>query len=239
MNRGTRKWGAWIVAALAAISAPAWASPAKPAQDAQAAAEKDKAFEIGTVTITFSGLGRRNRVTVIRYRKSDLTVVGVVENGKDVPPEKFERYKRELEKALEYPRTRDLLSRLEDLEKTIKRMDPPNREQRLELDKLLDDLSALIPKLSPVNKSVLAGKVFEKGILALLQAHKFISPDEEVRLVIRKSKCEVNGHDLPPDVSDEIFRLWEISQGTPLQPGERVTIIFDKKKEAETPRHPL
>jgi hypothetical protein len=246
MNRGALRLGAWIVSAFAAVSAPAWALPPRPAQDAQAVTEKDKASEIGTITITLSGVGRRNKTTVIRYRKSDLSIVGVVENGRDVPPEKFDRYQEELRRALEYPRTRDLLGRMEDLTKSIKRMGPLNHEQRLELDKLLADINSLIPKLSPDKKPILEPlyfqmfhKIFETTVLVLLRERKFVAPDEEVRLVMRKSKCEVNGREIPPDLSDEILRLWEKCEGTPLQASERVTIIFGSKKDAEIPRRPL
>jgi hypothetical protein len=226
--------GPMLCAAGTAFLVPSGQDEAK-----KAGAEKDKIPEIGTVTITQSGVGRRNKVTVIRYRKSDLAVVGVTENGQDIPPGRFERYQEELLKALDYPRMRDLVDRFEETKKYLKNMDPLDRKKRLELDKLLDELSAFLSKASPGRKAGLdpqvrrlSNRVFETAVLALVRGRKIVSPGDEVRLVMRRSECELNGRALPPDLSEEILRLWEKTQGAALKAGERVTIIFDSEKDA-------
>ncbi|MDH4272543.1 MAG: hypothetical protein OEW18_11285, partial [Candidatus Aminicenantes bacterium] len=116
---------------------------------------------------------------------------------------------------------------------------PMSREQRLQLDELLRDLDSFLSQVSRANKTnlgrgfeELARVAFQRLARALLVEGEFLSPGEDVRLVLRKSGCALNGRDLPRATSDEILDLWEKCFGTPLQAGEKITYIFDPDKVA-------
>lgn len=206
-----------------------------------ASADQAQASDIGTVTITLSGVGRPRKTTVIRYRKSDFTIIGVNENGKEIPPDKFGRYEEELRKALEYPRIRDLLDRIDAFKKALKSKRPASPEQHRQLDTLLRDLDSFLSQISPGNKKALFGPrydeftraAFQKLARALLTEGQFLSPGEDVLLILRKSGCALNGRDLPQSTSDKILELWEECFGTPIKAGERIIYIFDPDKEGK------
>lgn len=232
-----------VMAAGILVSISAWPAPPETVQDKPAAqAEMEDAANIGKVIITTSGAFRRDKETVIRYRKSDLSVLSVTVNGQDIPPDRFDRYKDELMKALEYPRLRNLVERVEAIQKSLKSITPLDRDQRARLDSLLGDLEKFLAEVSPANKSVLdplhrklADAAFEKLIREFLLSKKLLSPDEEVRLVMRMTGCAVNGRDLPADVSAEILRIWDEYQDVPLKAGQTITYIFDPVREPERP----
>jgi len=207
------------------------------------AADKAQAPEIGTVTIKVSGVGRHDKATVIRYRKSDLAIVAVTENGKEKPSDRFDRYRDDLMKALEYPRIRDLLIRIDELKKSLTYESRLMSGQRPRLDKLLDDLNSFLAQASSANKTALGpgfdelrSVAFQKLARAMLVEGKFLSPGGDVRLVLKESGCALNGRDLPPAASREILDLWDRCYGAPLQPGERITYIFDPDRESEERR---
>jgi len=235
--------GALVVSMLAAgpmlsTARTSFLGPSGQETSKKAAAEQDQASDVGTVTITQSGVGRHNKTTVIRYRSSDFAIVAVTENGKEIPPDRFGRYRDELMKALEYPRTRDFLDRIKAVKKALESKPPMSREQRLQLDKLLGDLDDFLAHRSPASQDVqslyhqLSNIAFESLARALLLEGGFLSRGEEVRLVLRKSGCALNGRDLPRATSDEILDLWEKCRETPLQAGEKITYIFNPDKEA-------
>ena len=145
-------------AALAAgilVSISTWAASPDTVQDKPSAqAEKENAANIGEVIITMSGVGRKDKETVIRYRKSDLSVLSVTVNGLDIPPDRLGRFKDDLMKALEYPRLRELLDRMEAVEKSIRSMRPMNGDKGRALDELLKELDGFLARVSPDNKNV-------------------------------------------------------------------------------------
>lgn len=235
-----KKWGAAALAASLAVSVFAWASPPDTVQDKPAQAEREDAANVGKVVITSSGVGRKDKETVIRYRKSDYSIVSVTVSGQEIPPSRFDSYKDDLMKALEYPRMRELLDRMDAIEKSLKSMGPMNSDRSRALDKLLDDMDKFLSQVSPDNRKVLdplvsklANAAFEKSVRELLLAGKHLSPGEDVRLMMRTSGCSVNGRELPSDVSDEILRLWRKFQGAPLKVGEKITYIFDPSRKPE------
>jgi hypothetical protein len=237
-----KKWGAAALAASIAVSVFAWASPPDTVQDKPAQTEREDAANVGKVVITTSGVGRRDKETVIRYRKSDFSVLSVTVNGLDIPPDRFGPFKDDLMKALEYPRLRELLDRMEAVEKSIRSLGPMNSDNGRALDELLKDLDGFLARVSPDNRKVLdplvsklANAAFEKNVRELLLAKSHLLPGEDVRLKIRTSRCSVNGRELPSDVSDEILRLWAKFQGEPVKAGERITYIFDPVREPEKP----
>ena len=234
--------GALVVSMLAAgpmlsTARTSFLGPSGQEAAKKASADEAQASEIGTVTITQSGVGRHNKTTVIRYRRSDFSIVAVTENGKEIPADRFGRYQDELMKALEYPRMRDLLDRIKAVKKALESKPPMSREQHLQLDELLRDLDSFLSQVSRANKTnlgrgfeELARVAFQRLARALLVEGEFLSPGEDVRLVLRKSGCALNGRDLPRATSDEILDLWEKCFGTPLQAGEKITYIFDPDK---------
>lgn len=202
--------------------------------------DKAQASDIGTVTIKLSGIGRQNKATVIRYRKSDFAIVAVTENGKDIPPDRWGEYKDQLTKALEYPRIRDLLIRIDEFKKSLTYESRLTSEQRLRFDKLLGDLNGFLAQASSANKTVLGPGfdklryvAFEKLARAMLIESRFLSPGGEVRLILKESGCALNGRELPLAMSHEILDLWERCFGTSLQSGERITYIFNPDRESE------
>jgi len=198
---------------------------------------KDETGDIGKVIITNSGFLRKNKVTVIRYRKSDLSIISVSVNDKEMPSDRFGEYRAELLKALEYPRIRDFQDRIDSIEKGLKSLGPLDLEKRRQLDKLLSDLDAFLAQASPSNRDILDplvkklnGAAFQKQVRELLAGKKLLSPGEGVELMMRSSRCEVNGRKLPRDVADEILSLWVRFAGEPVGPSERIRYIFDPER---------
>jgi hypothetical protein len=197
----------------------------------------EKAGDVGTLAITESGFLRKNKVTEIRYRKSDFSIVSVSVNGEAVPSSRFGEYRDVLLKALEYPRIRDFQARIEAIEKGLKSLGPVDPGKRGQLDRLLADLEEFIARASPSNRAILdplvkslSSTAFQKLVRELLVEKKLLSPGEGVRLMMRSSQCEVNGRELPPDVAAEILSLWAKYSGEPISDGEKVTFIFDPER---------
>jgi hypothetical protein len=211
--------------------------PATVMYGAEVQKPKTEAGDVGKVVITESGFLRKNKVTEIHYRKSDLSIVSVAVNDKEIPSGRFAEYRDVLLKALEYPRIRDFQARIEAIEKNLKSLGPLDAEKRGKLDALLADLEEFLAQASPSNRmsldplvKKLNGVAFQMLVRELLTEKKLLMPGEDVELRMRTSRCEVNGRELPPEVADEVLSLWVKYAGEPIRPNERVRFIFDPER---------
>ena len=222
------------------VSVSAFPAGARPGLDRQAGEKIESASDIGKITITRTGVLSRKKLTVIRYRKSDLAIIGVTDNGREIPADQFETYRGVLTQTLEHPRLRELLARIDQVQKALDSGNPLSPELSRQLGRLFAEVDAFASRVSPANKIVIESRrdrlsqaAFHKAVSALLTENKLAASGDKVRLVIRPTGCAVNHRSLSDEISKEVHRIWRDTGRTEIQKGDTIIMEFDIRDKTE------
>lgn len=189
---------------------------------------------IGTVTITRSGF-RKDSKLEIRYRKHDRKIMGVTDNGKEIPENKFHKYEKKLSGALESTTVSERLPEFDDLAKRLDSGDMPDSVKLDEITSVLVEIDKLESGLARTYKGLFEAKQrmillanLRHEILDALASHRFILKNECRELAISSDACWIDGERLSDEAFQIVHSLWQKYKERDLEPDEKTTIIFNE-----------
>jgi hypothetical protein len=180
------------------------AAPAAQEKESSDVAQDKRPSTIKELTIRNSGFRSRSTI-VIRYRDEDKKIVGVTENGKNLPASEFSRYESVMRKILELPQIDRLIpdierakrraesARISEESKIREMLELRRRLEGLESDiarryrdinelQLMNELNRMAEKISESSDLSQEEKIAQiKDVLAKIQAMESAKKEEDRR----------------------------------------------------------
>ncbi|MBT3228044.1 MAG: hypothetical protein HOD43_04515 [Candidatus Marinimicrobia bacterium] len=166
------------------------------------------------IVIKKSGFFRKNKI-VIDFDPMTQAIIKVVDNDKDVSPNKFHKYQNYLEDATEFAELEALHPRMEELEFKMQSFELADSEKLAGLEAILIDLEALESDRALFKREhysslikVIELENLEEVFQDILEDAGVTPPQKIESISIKEGKFFVNGDEIKGDVGEKCLQAY-------------------------------